>query len=281
MSGRIKAGHIHLHHEISGSGTPLVLTHGLGADLHFWDESFEVLAKHHRTLRWDMRGSGASDCPPGPYRPQDFSTDLLHLLDALQIERVHLAGVSMGGVIAQRFALDHSHRLRSLVLISTSSEVGARAVAMRERLADQVEERGFDDRNSDASRAFAPSFAAQHPDVVRRMGEATRACNPQAYAAAARAVSDYRWTSELERVTTPTLILQGLDDQLTPPGGSVRMSRALPHSRLLMIPNAGHYLPLEQPLLFASCVAAFTAGVDLAPCRQRPDAPASFGREGP
>jgi 3-oxoadipate enol-lactonase len=135
---------------------------------------------------------------------------------------------------------------------------------MRDRLADQVEERGFDDRNSDASRAFAPSFAAQHPDVVRRMSEATRACNPRAYAASARAVSDYRWTNELERVRIPTLILQGLDDQLTPPGGSVRMSRALPHSRLLMIPNAGHYLPLEQPLLFASCVAAFTAGVDLA-----------------
>jgi 3-oxoadipate enol-lactonase len=134
---------------------------------------------------------------------------------------------------------------------------------MRQRLADQVEERGFDERNSDASRAFAPWFAAQHPDIVRRMGDATRACDPKAYAAAARAVADYRWTNELERVTTPALILQGLDDLLTPPGGSVKMSRALPHSRLLMIPDAGHYLPLEQPLLFTSCVSAFTAGVDL------------------
>jgi 3-oxoadipate enol-lactonase len=186
------------------------------------------------------------------------------LLDALEIERVHLLGVSMGGVIAQRFALDHAQRLLSLILISTSSEVGARAVAMRLRLADQVEERGFDDRNSDASRAFAPSFAAQHPDVVRRLGEATRACDRKAYAAAARAVADYRWTNELERVTSPALILQGLDDLLTPPGGSVRMSRVLPRSRLLMIPNAGHYLPLEHPHLFTSCVSAFTAGVDLA-----------------
>jgi pimeloyl-ACP methyl ester carboxylesterase len=95
------------------------------------------------------------------------------------------------------------------------------------------------------------------------MGEATRACDPKAYAAAARAVSDYRWTNELGRVTTPTLILQGLDDQLTPPGGSVRMSRALPRSRLLMIPGAGHYLPLEQPVVFTSCVLAFAAGTDL------------------
>jgi len=263
MSERIKAGNVHLHYELDGDGTPLVLTHGLGADLHFWDTSFETFAQHHRTLRWDVRGSGASDAPPGPYRPDDFSDDLLRLLDVLQIERAHLLGVSMGGVIAQRFALDHANRLLSLVLTSTSSEVGPRAVAMRQRLADQVEERGFDERNSDASRAFAPSFAAHHADLVRRMGEVTRACDPKAYAAAARAVADYRWTSKLEGVHTPTLIIQGLDDLLTPPGGSVRMSRALPHSRLLMIPHAGHYLPLEQPILFANCVLAFTAGIDL------------------
>jgi pimeloyl-ACP methyl ester carboxylesterase len=263
LSKRVKAGDLHLHYELSGDGTPLVLTHGLGADLHFWDETFDAFAQNHRALRWSIRGAGASDAPPGPYRLEDFSTDLLHLLDALGIGRVHLLGISMGGVIAQRFALDNPGRLLSLVLISTSSEVGPRAVTMRQRLADQVERRGFDDRNSDASRAFAPSFASQHPDIVRRMGEATRTCDPKAYAAAARAVADYRWTNDLALVTTPTLILQGLDDLLTPPGGSVKMSRALPHSRLLMLPNAGHYLPLEQPALFTSCVLAFTAGVDL------------------
>lgn len=263
MAARIKAGRLYFHYEIAGDGTPLVLTHGLGGDLHFWDDSFEVLGRHHRTLRWDLRGSGASDGPPGPYQLQDFSADLLHLLDALELDRVHLVGVSMGGVIAQRFALDHSNRLRSLVLISTSSEVGARAVSMRQRLADQVEERGFNERNSDASRAFAPAFAARHPELVRRMAEVTRTCDPKVYAAAARAVADYRWTDELVRVTTPTLILQGLDDLLTPPGGSVRLSRALPRSHLIMIPNAGHYLPLELPTLFTSCVSAFTAGVDL------------------
>lgn len=263
MSKRAKAGEVHLHYEMHGDGTPLVLIHGLGADLHFWDTSIESLAQHHRTLRWDVRGAGASDVPPGPYRLDDFSNDLLQLLDTLQIARAHLLGVSMGGVIAQRFALDHSDRLLSLVLVSTSSEVGPRAVAMRQRLADQIEEHGFDERNSDASRAFSPSFAAHHPDLVRRMSEATRSCDPQAYAAAARAVAEYRWTNELARVHTPALVLQGLDDLLTPPGGSVRMSRALPHSRLLMIPHAGHYLPLEQPLLFTSCVLAFTAGIDL------------------
>jgi pimeloyl-ACP methyl ester carboxylesterase len=78
-------------------------------------------------------------------------------------------------------------------------------------------------------------------------------------------VSDYNWTAELVHVRIPTLILQGLDDQLTPPGGAVKMSRVLPHARLLMIAEAGHNLPLEQPAVFHASVLAFTAGVDFTP----------------
>jgi pimeloyl-ACP methyl ester carboxylesterase len=76
-------------------------------------------------------------------------------------------------------------------------------------------------------------------------------------------VGDYRWTADLARVDTPVLILQGLEDRLTPPGGSVKMHRALPRARLLMISGAGHNLPLEQPEIFRSALLAFTAGVDL------------------
>ena len=77
-------------------------------------------------------------------------------------------------------------------------------------------------------------------------------------------MSDYNWTADLPRLTAPTLILQGLDDQLTPPGGSIKMSRGLPRARLLMIPGAGHNLPIEQPALFHTSVLAFAAGVDFA-----------------
>lgn len=259
---RIDAGTIQLNHESSGNGTPLVLTHGLGADLHFWDESCDALAAHHRVVRWDARGCGSSDKPPGPYAPGDFARDLAGLLNALQLDTVHLLGLSMGGVIAQRFALDFPDRLRSLILVSTSSEVGPRAVANWQRLADLVEQRGLDARTADASRGFSPGFAATRPEVVGRMTDRTRQCDPHAYAAAARAVSDYQWTEELRRLDTPALILQGLEDQLTPPGGAVKLGRALAHSRVLMIPGSGHYLPLEQPQVFEAAVLAFTGAVD-------------------
>lgn len=261
---RIDLGDIHLNCEVSGAGTPLVLTHGLGNNLHFWDPHRDDLAAHHRVVCWDVRGFGQSDKPAGPYYPAQLAADLARLCEALQLDRIHLVGISMGGVIAQRFALDFPAQLRSLVLVSTSSEVGARAAAHWQRLADRIERHGFNAHTGDASRSFSPAFAAAHPDVVRAMTEQNMASDPKAYAAAARGVSDYHWTAELARIGTPTLILQGLADQLTPPGGSVKMRRALRKARLLLIPEVGHNLPLEQPLLFRAAVLAFLGGVDAA-----------------
>lgn len=259
---RIDAGGVTLNYLLEGDGTPLVLTHGLGDTLRFWDPVAPALAAHHRLLRWDVRGFGDSDKPPGPYSAALFAADLLALLDALGLERVHLGGISMGGVIAQRFALDHGDRLRSLILCSTSSEIAAAATAGWQRLANAVEQRGFGAGARNASRSFAPAFAARHPDVVAAAGEQTARNDPRAYAAAARAMSEYGWTAALAAVRVPVLILQGLADQLTPPGGSVKMQRALPAARLLMLADTGHNLPLEQPELFAAAVLAFTGGVD-------------------
>ena len=159
--------------------------------------------------------------------------------------------------------------MRSLILVSTSSEIAERGRANWQRLADGVEQRGFGSGARDASRAFAPGFAAAHPDVVAAAGEQTACNDPPAYAAAARAMSDYHWTAELARVRAPVLILQGLADQLTPPGGSVKMHRALPASRLLMLPDTGHSLPLEQPAVFTAAVLASPAASTRSPARSR------------
>jgi pimeloyl-ACP methyl ester carboxylesterase len=252
-----------LSYESSGEGTALVLLHGLGGDRHVWDEDVAVFATRHRVVQPDLRGFGESAKPAGPYSTEMFAADLLALLDACEIDKAHVLGISMGGVVAQRFALDFPQRVRSLILVSTSSEVGPQATAAWQRLADRIESRGFDERSADASRSVSPRFAARHPEIVAELGRRNAACEPRAYAAAARAVSSYHFTTELGRLVAPVLILQGLDDQLTPPGGAVKMNRALRHSRLLMIPEAGHNLPLEQPEIFRHAVLGFVAGVDL------------------
>lgn len=260
---RIAAGDVSLGYDLRGArGSLVVLTHGLGSDLAFWDPHVDALAAHHRVLRWDLRGAGDSDKPAGPYDTAMFARDLAALLDALGERAAHLVGHSGGGAVSQRFALDFPERVTSLVLASTSSEVGAQASRAWLRLADRIEAGGFESEREPDARGFATAFAATHPDVVRVVSERTRRNDPAAYAASARAFGSYGWTADLPRIAVPALILQGLDDRLTPPGGSVIMSRKLPRSRLVMLPDAGHNLPLEQPLLFSTAVLAFLAGVD-------------------
>jgi pimeloyl-ACP methyl ester carboxylesterase len=253
-----------LRYEVEGAGAhAVVLTHGLGSDLDFWSAQVEPLAARYRVLRWDLRGAGGSGKPPGPYDTTLFARDLAALLDHVGVTEAHLVGHSGGGVVSQRFALDFPARVRSLVLVSTSSEVGEQATRAWQRLADLVEQRGFGPPGAAEARGFSPTFAAAHPDVVAEVARRTRAGDPAAYAAAARAFASYGWTDDLARVGVPTLILQGLDDALTPPGGSVIMSRRLPRSRLIMVSGAGHNLPLEMPILFGAVVQAFLAGIDL------------------
>jgi 3-oxoadipate enol-lactonase len=257
---------IRVHYELAGEAGPLVvLTHGLGGRLEFFAPHVEALARRHRVLRWDLRGAGRSEKPPGPYSPALFARDLAGLLDQLGEPAAWIVGHSGGGVVAQRFALDYPSRALGLVLASTSSEVGEKATAAWNRLADTVERQGFGsaDREPDP-RGFGPDFAAGHPEVVRALAEQTRANDPHAYAASARAFGAYNWTADLDQLRAPTLILQGLADQMTPPGGSVILSRRLPHARLVMVPGAGHNLPIEMPELFTTAILAFIGGWELA-----------------
>src|SRR5436309_9763091 len=183
---------IALHYDLRGTGAQLVvLTHGLGSDLEYWTPHVDALAAHHRVLRWDLRGAGGSGKPPGPYDVALFARDLAALLDHLGEPAAHLVGHSGGGVVSQRFALDLPARTRSLVLVSTSSQVGAQATEAWERLADAIERRGFGPPGAADARGFTPAFAAAHPEVVAEVGRRMRDGDPMAYAASARAFAGY------------------------------------------------------------------------------------------
>ena len=255
---------VRLHYEQEGQGTDLLLIHGLGMSLRDWDQCTPGLAKHHRVLRVDVRGFGQSDKPLGPYSPQLFARDVAGVMRACQITCAHVVGISMGGVIAQRLGLHFPELVQSMTLISTSSEVNAQAQADWEALATGVERQGFSAAEGMADRLHAASFTQAYPERVRHRQRLTAANDPQAFAAAARAVSAFNWTADLKRVQVPTLILQGLEDVLTPPGGGVKMSRSLPQSRLLLIPECGHFVPDEKPDVFTTALLAFLAEVDLA-----------------
>ena len=123
---------IELYYEEHGSGDPLLLIMGLAADSTAWMFQMPDFAKHYRTIVFDNRGVGRSSKPPGPYSIHQMADDAAGLLEQLEIERAHVVGVSMGGMIAQELALRHPERVRGLVLACTYPEPDAEVERQRE-----------------------------------------------------------------------------------------------------------------------------------------------------
>jgi len=135
---RIKIDGIHLNYELAGQGRTLVLIHGLRSSLASWGPLIPPLAEYYQVLAWDVRGHGQSDKPDEEYTVSQWAQDLSLLLHKLAITKAYVLGISMGGVIAQRFALDYPGVVEALILASTSSEVGERATRAWEAQAEQL-----------------------------------------------------------------------------------------------------------------------------------------------
>lgn len=248
----------------AGSGPVVVFTHGLGGHLDAWEATVGEFEDRCTVLTWDVRGFGGSERRPDTMAPKTWAADLAAVLDEVGADDAVIAGISMGGVIAQRFALDFASRTRALILISTSSEVNERATAGWNARADLIERDGLGPALTPTgpSLSYGKAYRQTHADAIAEAARLTIERNDAAcYAAACRAVSDIDYTADLTTIACPTLILQGLEDALTPPGGSVIMSRRIPNARLIMLENCGHGIPTEQPDEFHAATEAFLAEV--------------------
>ena len=208
----IVANGIKLRYEVTGDGpATIVWTHGIGSSHHYWDEILPQLPGF-RHVSYDVRGMGESEGTDGPVSLELWAADLNALLEEIGVERGIFAGHSMGGAITQRFAIDFPAKVQGLLLLSTSSRVGPAASEFWLGQADQTE-----------------------ADGQARL------------AAAQRAVAKYHMDEDLKAFEVPTLILVGGDDQRTPPGGSVIMSRLIPGAELEIYPGIGHSVLPDEP----------------------------------
>ena len=123
----VRANGININYEVRGQGEPLILIMGLGADGSVWDLHAQAYEQHFRCILMDNRGAGFSDKPEGPYTTEMMADDTAGLLDALGIETARVAGISMGGAIAQNLALRYPQKVRSMVLVSTWARCDAYA----------------------------------------------------------------------------------------------------------------------------------------------------------
>jgi pimeloyl-ACP methyl ester carboxylesterase len=247
---------VRIHYEERGSGLPYVFCHGLGSNsASFVAEDLDWYAERFRAVAWDQRGLGRSG-PAPKYSLPFYALDLARLLDHLAIDRAVLHGVSWGGVLVQRFALDFPERCAAIVLDSTSSEVNVGAGEnwyMRGEVARLGE-------GALAGRRLPPAFAGHETVSAAPLGPAVPPEHLDSYVAQARATAALRehpLTPYLHRIECPTLIVGGGDDRVAGAGGSVVISRQIPGSRLEILEGVGHGVYRAGRPAFRSILAAF------------------------
>jgi 3-oxoadipate enol-lactonase/4-carboxymuconolactone decarboxylase len=252
----INVGDLTVHVRVDGppGGAPLVMLHSLGTTASVWDAQAEALASSFRVIRPDMRGHGLTSCTDGPYSMAQLAADVAGVMDALGIAAAHLAGISIGGMIAQALAAADPGRVRSLMLVDTAMAIPpadswiSRAATVRAEgvavLADAVMARwvtpGFMD---------APEAAGLRAMLLRTPAEG--------YAAAAEAVAAADLTSSTSALTLPTLIVVGDQDAATPVASAQALHAVIPGSELVIIEGGAHIPTVEKPAEVTTALTTF------------------------
>lgn len=259
---RVTVDDVEIAVEAAGDAGPaLLLVHGLGGSHRVWSAMMPLLADSARVFAPDLRGCGSSTRGSQPWTLARAAADIEGVARAIGLQRYVAVGHSLGGVIVEEMLARRPASLAGAVLVSTSSRLNEKATENWRRIADNVEARGLPDTPAAHARGFAEEFVALHGDVVAAQAREAASADPKVYAEQARAASSYDYTDALASVTCPVLVVQGLADRLTPPGGSVLLHRALPPgARLEMIEGAGHNLPIEMPERMAALVLDFARG---------------------
>ena len=251
------------HYRLEGTpeGAAVTLSHPLGASLELWDAQAAALEDRYRVLRYDVRGHGASDVPPGPYTLEQMAGDLHAVLQAEHIASTHFVGLSMGGLIGMTAALTWPRAIASLVLCDTTSCYGAGIRAMWDDRIHAAESQGMTDALIERTMEiwFTPAFRERHKATVDRVRAMLRATNPRGYVGAVQAIAGVDLTDRLAAITCPTLVVVGERDPGTPPAMAQAIHERIRGSRLLVLPDAAHCSVVERAAEFNRALLAFLA----------------------
>lgn len=254
----VRTNGIVLHYRLHGpEGAPAVaFVNSLGTDARIWDEVIDRLGTRYRVLSYDKRGHGLSDAPAGDYTLADHVVDLAGVLDHAGMTTAAVAGVSVGGLIAQGFALSHPDRLTALVLCDTAPKVGdaqmwnGRMAAIRAKgmgaIVDPVMERWF-----------SPGFRQNRPDDLAGWRNLFLRTDVEGYCGTCATLRDSDLTGDIGRIATPTLVVVGDEDGSTPVPMVRACAEAIPGARFEIIAQAGHIPSIEQPAAVAALMTEF------------------------
>lgn len=260
----IRANGIQMNYELSGKqGAPIViLSHSLGSSLVMWNPQMRALETHFKVLRYDIRGHGKSEAPPGAYTLELLGEDAVALLDVLEIERVHWVGLSMGGMIGQSVALNYPRRLSSLALCDTGAAIAPEAQPIWQERIDAVRGGGVASQlEPTMERWFTPSFLKLNPHMLGVIRNEFLATPAQGYLGCIYAIRKLNYLNRLSAIKIPTLIMVGEDDPGTPVSASEAIHQRIPDSKLVIIKSARHLSNVEQPDVFNTNLLTFLKGL--------------------
>jgi 3-oxoadipate enol-lactonase len=255
-----EANGVRIRYRLEGKpGAPvIVFSNSLGTDLLMWDPQVFALQGEFRILRYDTRGHGLSAVPPGPYLQEQLGTDILALLDAVEIRQAHFCGLSMGGQVGIWLGANAPDRFARLVLCDTAAHIGnpeiwnARIAAIRAGGMPAVVSGAIE-------RWFTPKFIAQSPNVVAGVRRMILDTPPQGYIACCEAIRDTDLTGQASRVLAPTLVISGTHDPATPPAQGRLLASMIRGARYLEF-DASHLSNIEAAPQFTSALREFLSG---------------------
>ena len=247
---------------------PVLLVMGLGMNATGWWRTVPVLRTAGlRVLTFDNRGVGRSDRPPGPYTTATMADDAVAVLDAASVQRAHVYGISLGGMIAQEIALRHADRLSRLVLGATTPG-GAGAVPADGSTLAFFQRRGQMPSEEAVWASVGYNYSArtraeQGDRIARDIRQRLRfPIEPEPYVAQLAAALGHDAYDRLAGIRAPTLVVHGQEDVMVPPANGRLLANLIPGARLLELRGAAHLYPTDEPNADHEIAAFLTASAD-------------------
>ncbi len=267
MSEVVVGDGVTIHYDVFGrrDGPPVLMIQGLGTDSRGWALQRMAFGRRYRCYTLDNRGTGRSDRPAGPYSLEVMARDALAVLDAEGVERAHVVGASMGGVIAQIIGVLHPDRVRSLVLACTACQHHTWRRELLQEWADAVDEGGMAALGDEALEwLVGPRLRKRFGIWLNLLARIVLQQPPEPFIAQVGAILDAtdELRLELVNVRVPTLVITGSQDSLTPVGDAEELAELIPGARLEVLGGAAHGLMVETPNAFNDAVVRFLLEVD-------------------
>jgi 3-oxoadipate enol-lactonase len=241
-----------LHYRLDGTAHApvLALPSSLGTSTELWTQNVGYLGERFRILRFDQRGHGGSEAPPGPYSLADLGRDFIELLDELELERVTLCGLSLGGATAMWVAAEAPERIDRLILACTSARFGEPAQWLER--AETVRSAGLE---AIAEKVVARWFTDDvRPETVVQFRGLLVSTSAEGYAGSCEALASWDFRGRLGEIRADTLVIAGAEDAAAPLRDSELLVEGIPRARLVVVEHAAHLANVEQPESFAGAV---------------------------